>query len=138
MAVRTNFSRKNSTTTTIEAELAIDVDTIEYKTSIFGRQSFRNSFVLPFNISVDGSNYYGKIVLQRDGMFACYVYGVKSLTGNVSMTISNGNSIFSDLGPRKNGQPKIPDIPDAKNICISLDNVNCLKGILTITFQPNI
>ena len=75
-------------TIAVMAELAINVDTIEYKSSsIHG-----NSFELPFSISVDGSNYHGTIVLNKKYLF-CYVYDVKSLTGNVSMMISKGKII---------------------------------------------
>ena len=61
----------------ITAELAVNIDTIEYKSSkIHG-----DRFVLPFSISVgDGSNYNGKIVLNKKYLF-CYVYNVKFLTG---------------------------------------------------------
>ena len=72
----------------ITAELAINVDSIEYKTSSLHQGEV---FELPFTISVgDGLNYHGKIALAKIGWLACYVYDVKSLTGNVSMKISNG------------------------------------------------
>ena len=60
----------------ITAELAVNIDTIEYKSSsIHG-----DSFELPFTISVgDGPKYNGKIVLDKKYLF-CYVYNVKSLT----------------------------------------------------------
>ena len=73
----------------ITAELAINVDTIEYKrSSIHG-----NSFELPFSIPVgDGSNYHGKIVYDKRFLH-CYVYGVKDLSGKGSMMTSEENFI---------------------------------------------
>ena len=81
----------------ITAELAISVDTIEYKHSSVHDDEV---FELPFTISVgDGLNYHGKILLwKRNSKFPldCYVYDVKSLTGNVSMMISK-EKIISKL-----------------------------------------
>ena len=70
----------------ITAELAINIDTIEYN----DQQVFELSFTISGG---DGSNYHGKIFYQKGDKLACYVDDVKSLTGYVSMTISNGSTI---------------------------------------------
>ena len=118
----------------ITAELAINVDTIEYmNSSIHGK-----SFELPFSISVgDGSNYHGKIVLQRKGlMLVCYVYDVKDLTGKVSMMISEENFISKELTPYSTGYSEISKISNAEFICVKVASVTFLKGSLIITFEP--
>ena len=77
----------------ITAKLAINVNTIEYKTSSIHGE---NVFELPFTITVgDGLNYHGKIVLWRDFQqrLNCYVYDVKSLTGDVSMMVSKDKTV---------------------------------------------
>ena len=116
----------------ITAELAINFDTIEYKSSsIHG-----NSFELPFSISVDGSNYHGTIVLNKKYLF-CYVYDVKSLTGKVSMMISKGKFISeSSHGNMLVGYASTR-IPNSKvlNILVGADSVTFLKGSFTITFE---
>ena len=115
-------------TIAVMAELAINVDTIEYKSSsIHG-----NSFELPFSISVDGSNYHGTIVLNKKYLF-CYVYDVKSLTGNVSMMISKEKIISKYRQSRRSNK-----IPYARYIDVNVDDepVTILKGSFTITFEP--
>ena len=116
----------------ITAELAINVDTIEYKSSsIHG-----NSFELPFSISVDGSNYHGTIVLNKKYLF-CYVYDVKSLTGNVSMMISKGKFISESSHGKMLVGYASTRIPNSKvlNILVGADSVTFLKGSFTITFE---
>ena len=115
-------------TIAVMAELAINVDTIEYKSSsIHG-----NSFELPFSISVDGSNYHGTIVLNKKYLF-CYVYDVKSLTGNVSMMISKGKFISEC-----SSSSDCALIPNAKQIRAKVgnENITFLKGSFTIKFEP--
>ena len=116
----------------ITAELAINVDTIEYKySSIHG-----DSFELPFSISVgDGSNYHGEIVYDKKYLF-CYVYDVKDLTGKVSMMISEGNFISKELTPYSTGYSEINKISNAEFICVKVASVTFLKGSLIITFEP--
>ena len=119
----------------ITAKLAINVNTIEYKTSsVHGDEEV---FELPFTISVgDGSNYHGKIVLfekvRPDGRLLCYVYDVKSLTGNISMMVSNFKT-KTHLNP---GDSVV--IPNAKYLVSvkSVKNIAFLKGSYTITFEP--
>ena len=79
----------------ITAELAVNVDTIEYKPAL-GNESPSWSYVkLPLTIFVgDGSSYRGMIVVTKNNSskkrwLSCIVFDVKSLTGNVSMMISN-------------------------------------------------
>ena len=118
-------------TIAVMAELAINVDTIEYKSSsIHG-----NSFELPFSISVDGSNYHGTIVLNKKYLF-CYVYDVKSLTGNVSMMISKGKFISERDMLVGYASTRIPN-SKVLNILVDADSVTFLKGSFTITFEPN-
>ena len=117
----------------ITVELAINVETIEYKSSsIHG-----HSFELPFSISVgDGSNYHGKIVFSKTtGNLSCYIYDVKDLTGNISMTISQRKTHISmynkvlDIGETQ--------ISNAKRLYteVGADYVTFLKGSFTITFE---
>ena len=119
----------------ITVELAINVETIEYKSSsIHG-----HSFELPFSISVgDGSNYHGKIVFSKTtGNLSCYIYDVKDLTGNISMTISQRKTHIAmynkvlDIGETQ--------ISNAKRLYtkVGADYVTFLKGSFTITFEPN-
>ena len=116
-------------TIAVMAELAINVDTIEYKSSsIHG-----NSFELPFSISVDGSNYHGTIVLNKKYLF-CYVYDVKSLTGNVSMMISKGKFISERDMLVGYASTRIPN-SKVLNILVGADSVTFLKGSLTISFE---
>ena len=116
-------------TIAVMAELAINVDTIEYKSSsIHG-----NSFELPFSISVDGSNYHGTIVLNKKYLF-CYVYDVKSLTGNVSMMISKGKFISERDMLVGYASTRIPN-SKVLNILVGADSVTFLKGSFTITFE---
>ena len=113
----------------ITAELAINIDTIEYNSSsIHG-----NSFELPFSISVDGSNYHGTIVLNKKYLF-CYVYDVKSLTGNVSMMISKGKFISERDMLVGYASTRIPN-SKVLNILVGADSVTFLKGSFTITFE---
>ena len=114
----------------ITAELAINIDTIEYhSSSIHG-----NSFELPFSICVgDGSNYNGKIVLNKKYLF-CYVYNVKSLTGIVSMMISKGKLIYQSIAGYVSQKIANTQVLDT---LVGADPVTFLKGSFTITFEPN-
>ena len=100
MEVRTiSWSKK------VTVELAINVDTIEYKNSIIHGDSFE----LPFSISDvgDGSDYHGQIVLVKKSgkrYLSCYVYDVKDLTGNVSMMTSEGKIISNGTEKLQNPQ----------------------------------
>jgi len=120
----------------IKAELAINVDTIEYKTSSL--HANKEVFERPFTISVgDGSNYQGKIIIMKNtaikSVLACYVYDVKSLTGNVSMIISKRKIISEYCTTTDSGK-----IPNAKLLEAKLgeEPITFLKGNFTITFEP--
>ena len=121
MEVRTiSWSKK------ITAEIAINVDTIEHKDGVFEH---------PFTISGgDGSNYHGKIEHRRNHYLVCYVYDVESLTGSVSMVISNGK-IVSEWDQNMN----VETVPNAKKLETKHRVIpKFLKGTFTITFEPRI
>ena len=122
-------------TIAVMAELAINVDTIEYKNSRIHGESFE----LPFSISDvgDGSDYHGQIVLVKKSgkrYLSCYVYDAKDLTGNVSMMISKGKFISERDMLVGYASTRIPN-SKVLNILVGADSVTFLKGSLTISFE---
>ena len=109
---------------TITAEIALNVDTIEYK----DQQVFELPFTIPGG---DGSNYHGEIKHRRSGRLACYVNDVKSLTGSISMMISKGSKRVRTWTQTDTSVLNTKMLRTVKNY-----DVKFLKGSFTIRFEP--
>ena len=124
----------------ITAELAVNVDTIEYKPAQGDEDPSWSYFKLYFTIFVgDGSSYRGMILVtknnsSRQKWLSCYVFDVKSLTGNVSMMISKGKFISESDMLVGYASTRIPN-SKVLNILVGADSVTFLKGSFTITFE---
>lgn len=115
----------------IMAELAINIDRIEYKDS--STHGNKEVFEFPFTISVDdGLDYHGKILLWKNHSLGFYVFDVKSLAGNLAIKISKDN-IITECSTKDSRK-----IPNAKYLYanVSDQTTTFLKGSFTIKFEP--